>query len=185
MKQRLAMRMGLTMVELAIGLIIVSIIFAAVFNLFSIGLRGSNKGMAHLTIMEGAAILLSQIEYDLLRASSVKDPSAGASDKDARWEILLEDTANTGIIMYNLLADGIERTADVAGKQHKYVYCRGLKVGLRFQHVILPDPANAQQKVGMWVELSVEAPEKFATQEKFSMKRLIICKNILDPVSPP
>jgi len=182
MKQRSAKRLGLTLIEMVIGLIIISIIFVAVFNIFSIGLRGSNKGMAHLTIMEGAAILLAQIEYDLLRATKLKDPAAGASDKDARWEILLENTDNAGIIMYSLLEDGIERTADVDGKQHKYVYCRGLKVSLNFQHVTLSDPANAQQKAGMWVELNVEAPAKFATEEKFSMKRLIICKNILDPL---
>ncbi|KAF1081233.1 MAG: hypothetical protein GQF41_2501 [Candidatus Rifleibacterium amylolyticum] len=175
-------RRGITLAELAIGLIIVSIIFVAVFNIFSVGLRGSNKGMAHLTIMEGAAILLSQIEYDLLRASLIKDPSAGSSDKDARWEILIDDSSDKGIIMYNLLDNGIERTVDVAGKQHKYIYCRGLEVGLKFQHVTLPDPATAQQKVGMWVELSLKAPEKFGTEEKFSMKRLIICKNILDPI---
>ncbi len=182
MMNRLFKRSGITLAEMAIGLAIVSIIFAVVFNVFSIGLRGSNKGMAHLTIMEGAAILLSQIEYDLLRASVVKDPVAGASDKDARWEILLDDASGKGIIMYNLLDEGIQRTIDADGKQHKYIYCRGLKVGLKFQHVVLPDPANAQQKVGMWVELNVEAPEKFATEEKFSMKRLIICKNILDPI---
>lgn len=175
-------RSGITLAEMAIGLIIISIIFVVVFNVFSIGLRGSNKGMAHLTIMEGAAILLSQIEYDLLRASVVKDPADGASDKDARWEILLDDSSGKGTIMYNLLDEGIERTIDAAGKQYKYVYCRGLKVAMKFQHVTLPDPANAQKKVGMWVELTVEAPEKFGTEEKFSMKRLIICKNILDPI---
>lgn len=182
MTHNLVKRKGITLVEMVLGLIIISIIFVVVFNVFSIGLRGSNKGMAHLTIMEGAAILLSQIEYDLLRASVVKDPAAGASDKDARWEILLDDSSGKGIIMYNLLDEGIERTIDAGGKQHKYIYCRGLKVALKFQHVTLPDPANAQQKVGMWVELNVEAPEKFATEEKFSMKRLIICKNILDPI---
>ncbi len=180
--KRLITRKGITLAELAIGLVIVGIIFTAVFNVFSIGLRGSNKGMAHLTIMEGAAILLAQIEYDLLRATVVNDPPAGASDKDARWEILLDDSSGKGIIMYNLLDEGIERTIDAGGKQHKYIYCRGLKVALKFQHVTLPDPANAQKRVGMWVELLVEAPEKFATEEKFSMKRLIICKNILDPI---
>ena len=173
---------GITLVELTIGIVIVSLIFVVVINIFGAGLRGSNKGMAHLTIMEGAAILLSQIEYDLLRASVILDPAAGSSDKVARWEMLLDGASGQGIISYNLVDSGIERNLDVAGDQHKHVYCRGLKVGLQFHHVSMPDPENSAQRVGMWVELSVAAPEKFGTSEEFSMKRLIICKNIINPL---
>lgn len=180
MNVSIAKRRAVTLAEMAIGIIIVSIIFLAVFNLFSVGLRGSNKGMAHLTIMEGSAILLSQIEYDLLRATQVQDPAPGAADKAARWEILLDDASGKGTIMYTLTDEGVVRNLDVAGTKYKYVYCRGQKVGLQFHHVKVADAASSMQKVGVWVELSVEAPEKFATEEKFNMKRLFICKNILD-----
>ncbi|MBU1106608.1 MAG: type II secretion system GspH family protein [Candidatus Riflebacteria bacterium] len=180
--QALGRRSGITLVELVIGIVIISLLFVVVMNIFGAGLRGSNKGMAHLTIMEGAAILLSQIEYDLLRASVLLDPAVGTADKVARWEMLVDDAAGKGTIIYNLLDNGIERSLDVAGDQHKYVYCRGLKVGLQFHHVCMPDPENSAQRVGMWVELSVTAPEKFGTTEKFSMKRLIICKNIINPL---
>lgn len=182
MIKQLRRRNGITLLELVIGLVIVSIIFVVVFNIFSVGVRGSNKGVAHLTIMEGAAILLSQIEYDLLRASLLQDPSPGAADKNARWKMLLDDPADSGTIMYNLLDHGVERSLVVGSDHHKHTYCRGLKVDLQFRHVSLPDPANSLQKVGMWVELSVVAPEKFGTTEKFSMKRLIICKNIINPL---
>lgn len=182
MNKQFNWRNGITLVELTIGIVIVSIIFAAVFNLFSIGLRGSNKGMAHLTIMEGAAILLSQIEYDLLRASKLVCPELGKADKDASWEMLLDNDSGKGTIIYNLLEDGVERNLVVDSEQHKYVFCRGLKVDLQFRHISLPDPANSQEKVGMWVEVSVIAPEKFDTTEKFSMKRLILCKNIINPL---
>ncbi|PKL43999.1 MAG: hypothetical protein CVV41_09555 [Candidatus Riflebacteria bacterium HGW-Riflebacteria-1] len=175
-------RRGITLIEITIGLIIISAIFAVVFNIFGVGLRGSHKGMAHLTIMEGAAILLAQIEYDLLRAYALTDPADGSSDKVARWEIFTEDSSGDGIVMYNLSDEGIERTLEVGGTVNKYVYCRGLTVGIKFHHISLPDPENSLKRVGMWVELSVAAPEKFATVEKFSMKRLIICKNIQPPL---
>lgn len=175
-------RKGITLIELVIGLIIVSIIFVVVFNIFSVGVRGSNKGIAHLTIMEGAAILLSQIEYDLLRASLLQDPLPGVADKVARWEIPLDNPTGKATIMYNLLDNGVQRTEVVGGDQLKHVYCRGLKVDIQFRHVCLPDPTSSLQRVGMWVELSVVAPEKFSTTEKFSMKRLIICKNIINPL---
>ncbi|EKD82337.1 MAG: hypothetical protein ACD_39C01353G0005, partial [uncultured bacterium] len=103
-------------------------------------------------------------------------------DKVARWEMLLDDASGKGTVIYNLLDEGIERRLDVAGDQHKHVYCRGLKASLQFHHVVLSDPESSVQRVGMWVELSVVAPEKFGTTEKFSMKRLIICKNILNPL---
>lgn len=175
-------RRGITLIEITVGVLIIGVIFAVVFNIFGVGLRGSHKGMAHLTIMEGAAILLSQIEYDLLRAYALTDPADGAADKDARWEIFTDDSSGKGIVMYNLLNDGIERTLEIGGTANKHVYCRGLKVGLKFHHISLPDTESSVRKVGMWVELSVATPEKFGTAEQFSMKRLIICKNIQNPL---
>lgn len=173
MKQR---QRGVTLIEVAIGSFIISLLMAAVMNLFGAGMRGSTKGMAHLTNMEAAAVLMSQIEYDLLRAVKVLDPAPGASDKVARWEILT-DTGN-GTIIYNLLDNGIEREFDGTSDDNKHVYCKGLDVKLAFSHVTFAASPGSGNKAGMWVEISVATPKKGGSSEEFKMKRLILCRNI-------
>ncbi|MDD3147820.1 MAG: type II secretion system protein [Candidatus Riflebacteria bacterium] len=167
---------GITLIEVSIGVFIISILMAAVMNLFGAGMRGSTKGMAHLTNMEAAAILMSQIEYDLLRAVKLLDPSPGDSDKVARWEIL---TGNgNGTIIYNLVDNGIERKLDGGTGDQKYVYCKGLDVKLAFRHVTFAATPGSPEKAGMWVEVSVATPKKIGSSEEFKMKRLILCRNI-------
>ncbi len=178
-------RGGLTMIEIVIGVLIISIIMAVVMNLFGAGLRGSTKGMANLTNMEAAAVLMSQIEYDLLRASRITDPSPDSSDKVARWELPDDDGSGVGTVIYNLLANGIERQLDSGTGSQKHVYCKGLEVSLLFRHVGFNDAARGTQKTGMWVELSVASSRKSNNNEEFKMKRLILCKNILNPAAAP
>lgn len=183
MKIKNAARCGLTMIEIVIGALIISIIMAVVMNMFGAGLRGSTKGMANLTNMEAAAVLMSQIEYDLLRATAISDPLPDSSDKVARWEMFDGDGAGVGTVIYNQLSDGIERQLDSPGGNHKYVYCKGLEVSLIFRHVRFNDAAKNQQKVGMWVELAVASVKKSNNGEEFKMKRLVLCKNILQPLA--
>ncbi len=177
-------RNGLTMVEVVVGVLIISIILAVLMNFFGAGLRGSSKGMAHLTNMEAAAVLMSQIEYDLLRASIVKDPACNVSDKVARWDVLTDDGAGKATVIYNQLAGGIERQFDSAAGNLKHMYCRGLDVSLSFRHVVFDDPARAVQKTGMWVELIVSSAKKSSSTEEFRMKRLFICRNIQSLIVP-
>lgn len=177
-------RIGLTMIEIVIGALIISIIMAVVMNMFGAGLRGSTKGMANLTNMEAAAVLMSQIEYDLLRASRLIDPLPDSSDKVARWELLSDDGSGNGTVIYNLLANGIERQLDSGSGSQKHVYCKGLEVSLLFRHVCFNDTGKGTQRSGMWVELSVASAKKSNNNEEFKMKRLILCKNILNPVIP-
>ncbi|HNX75875.1 MAG TPA: prepilin-type N-terminal cleavage/methylation domain-containing protein [Candidatus Rifleibacterium sp.] len=173
MKQR---QQGVTLIEVAIGSFIISLLMASVMNLFGAGMRGSTKGMAHLTNMEAAAVLMSQIEYDLLRAVKLLDPAPGASDKVARWEILTD--SGNGTIIYNLLDNGIEREFDGTSDDNKHIYCKGLDVKLAFSHVTFAASPGAGNKAGMWVEISVATPKKGGSSEEFKMKRLILCRNI-------
>ncbi len=169
-------RDGVTLIEVTIGVFIVSLLLAAVMNLFGAGMRGSKKGMAHLTNMESAAILMSQIEYDLLRSVDLLDPAPGVSDKVARWKILTPE--GEGTIIYNLLPGGIERKLDAGSDDQKYLYCKGLDVKLAFRHVTFDSAPGSGAKAGMWVELSVASPKKLGSTEEFKMKRLILCRNI-------
>lgn len=182
--RKLFCRTGLTMVEIVVGALIISIILAVLMNVFGAGLRGSSKGMAHLTNMEAAAILMSQIEYDLLRASIIKDPACNASDKVARWDVLTDDGTGKGTVIYNQVTGGIERQFDSDAGNLKHMYCRGLDVALSFRHVIFNDPVRALQKTGMWVELSVSSAKKSVGTEEFKMKRLFICRNIQNLIVP-
>ena len=167
---------GITLIEVCVGVLIISILMAAVMNLFGAGMRGSTKGMAHLTNMEAAAVLMSQIEYDLLRAVKLLDPAPGVSDRVARWEITTN--SGTGTIIYNLLDNGIERKLDGTSDDQKYVYCKGLDVKLAFRHVTFASSPGSGEKAGMWVEVSVATPKKLGSSEEFKMKRMILCRNI-------
>ncbi len=169
-------RRGITLVEISIASFIVTLLIGSVIHLFNAGVRGSTKGMAHLTNMEATAVLMSQIEYDLLRAFQVEDPAPGVSDKVARWKILTPD--GEGRIIYNLLPEGIERKLDAPAGEQKYLYCKGLAVKLSFRHVTFAGGPASPEKAGMWVELSVATPKKNGNTEEFKMKRLIICRSL-------
>lgn len=175
---------GLTIIEIVVGALIISVVMAVLMNVFGAGLRGSSKGMAHLTNMEAAAVLMSQIEYDLLRASVIKDPASNTSDKVARWDVLTESGSGKGTVIYNQTAGGIERQFDSDAGNLKHTYCRGLDVAISFRHVVFDDPTRAVQKAGMWVELRVASPRKSNTSEEFKMKRLILCRNIKNAIMP-
>jgi hypothetical protein len=177
-------RSGLTIIEVVIGALIISIIMAVVMNMFGAGLRGSTKGMANLTNMEAAAVLMSQIEYDLLRATEISDPAPDTADKVARWEMLIDESSGKGTVIYNLLADGIERQLDCGTGNQKYIYCKGLDVSLQFRHLLFKDPEKDIERAGMWVELAVASAKKSNNGEEFKMKRLILCKNVVRQIVP-
>lgn len=171
---------GLSAAEILIGIVIVGIILAISMNLMSSGLRGADKGMSHLNLTQSAAILMAQIEYDLLRASHILDPGPGLTDNVARWELLTESSSGYGTVTYNHFPAGIERNFSTDSDSEKYVFCKGLQTEISFRHIFFADPVNASEKLGMWVTLRVKAPEKFGNSEEFSMKRLFMCKNIIN-----
>ena len=175
-KISLSSRFALTLIEVCIGVVILSIVMAAVMNMFVGGLKGSSKGMAHLTNMQTAAIVMAQIEYDILRATNIIDPAVNASDNAGRWEFTSKDgIVNT--VIYNLLPDGIERQEfnSVSGKK-THVFGKGLNLKIQFRHLEFSDPIKKVIKEGMWVEL--DASTKKSNDEEFKLKRVIVCKNI-------
>lgn len=169
-------RRGITMVEACIAGLLLSVVMAVVMNMFAGGLKGSNKGMAHLTNMQTAALIMAQIEYDLMRATSLNDPAIETSDSSARWRISNQD-GSTSTVIYTQLANGLERQEDnsVSGLS-KHVFGRGLNLSALFRHLKFNLPANNLSKTGMWVQIKVSSDKD--NNEEFKSKRLIICRNL-------
>lgn len=169
-------RCGVTLVEICVGVLILSLVMTGVMRMFAGGLKGSSKGMAHLTNMQTAAIIMAQIEYDLLRAVEINDPAVNAVETAARWQFVGEDGSSSSVI-YNLLPDGLERQENnsISG-QKKHVFGKGLNLKLQFRQLEFVNGSEKKIKKGMWVDLKVASDKE--RNEEFNLKRMVICKNL-------
>lgn len=167
---------AVTLVEICVGVFILSIVMTAVMSLFAGGMKGSKKGMAHLTNMQTAAIIMAQIEYDLLRATAIIDPAPETIESEARWEFGNED-GSVGTVTYNLLPDGLERHESNSlsgGKRH--TFGKGLNMKLQFRHLEFAVPAEKKVKEGMLINIKIASDN--SSNEEFNISRLIICRNV-------
>ncbi len=171
---------GVTLIEVCIGALLLSIILTIVMNLFAGGLKGSNKGMAHLTNMNSAAVIMAQIENDILRATKIMDPTIETTETAARWELQNED-GTTSTIIYNLLPNGLERKEDSpsSGKKN-HIFGRDLNLKIRFRHLEFLLTKEKTRKEGMWVELKVSTNSK--NDEEFSLNRLVLSRNLVSEI---
>lgn len=174
------MKKGLTLIEICIGVVIVSLLMVTVMKLLGTGMSGSQKGLSHLANMEAASILMSQIEYDLMRAYELTDPPVGEKSISARWKMLTDETIpdTTATVTYQNLDEAVKRTLIENGSTLEHTYCSGLKTVISFEKVRFTDPKTGGEKQGLWINLSVASPKKISGEtEKFELKRLIMCKN--------
>ena len=101
-----------TLVEVIIGVVLTAVLLIGVMNIFSSGMKGSTKGLAHQANMETASILMAQIEYDLLRAYLIKSPDNKTKDDAASWVFNQEDSSGKPlavVVNYTKNAEGIVR----------------------------------------------------------------------------
>lgn len=175
-KIRISSKSAITLVEICIGVVILSIVMAVVMNMFVSGIKGTNKGRAHLTNMQTAAIIMANIEYDLLRATKISDPVINIQEKEGRWEFVSKDGV-VHTVMYQSLPNGIirEEQNGITGKKTN-VFGKGLNFHLHFRHLAFVDPIKQVTKKGMWVELKVSSNK--SDDEEFTINRIITCKNI-------
>lgn len=176
---------AVTLIEVMIGIILSAILIIGVMNIFSSGMKGSTKGLAHQANMETASILMAQIEYDLLRATYIKSPTVDMKDDGASWKFYY---AASGLgypltVNYSKGSEGIVRNV-IDEKTNKIinnsVFAKGHEVSLNFTHLKFEDGEEKKnyQKHGLWIELTVSAKEKRTAQvETFTLKRLIIIRN--------
>ncbi len=171
---------GVTLIEMLIGIVVTSLMVGILLSFYSSGVRGSQKGMEHLNNMGIASILMSQIEYDLMRASRFLVPSPGKSDNAASWEFPADSSGGIGTITYRLVPEGIEREERRSGELQKYVYCKGRTVTLSFDNLQFTSAAVASDKSGVLVALFVASPPKAGeVQEEFKLIRLISLRNLV------
>lgn len=172
-------RKGVTLVELTIGIAISALLLCGIMNLLSAGMKGSTKGLAHQANMEAASILMSQIEYDLLRATDILDPQNNEKDKSARWKLFnARSKSGSGIVTYSVGADNVTRNVEMSdGTKENSVFCSGHKIELTFTKFAV-ETGFEQIRHGMFVELKVSAKDKkTAVAESFEMKRLIMVRS--------
>ena len=178
-----------TIVEILIGLLIASLLIVGLMNLFHVGIKGSSKGMAHLENMETAFILMSQIEYDLLRSYNITDPQNNSEDNGAKWDFWYGNSdSNKASVDYSYENGAIARKVTLykldgkIGDIEKSYFCKGYNVDLKFMHLVFEIGSSkySKKRHGMWVELTVSSKDNRngGKNEPFTLKRLIIVHKI-------
>ena len=176
-----------TLVEISIGIIIASLLIIGLMSLFRAGMKGSSKGMAHQENMETASILMSQIEYDLLRSYSISYPQNGSEEDGAKWDFYYGNSdSSKASVDYSYENNAIARKVTMynldgsSGREEKTYFARGHKVDLRFLHLVFEVGSQniSKKRHGMWVELTVSSKDNRngGNNEPFTLKRLIIVR---------
>lgn len=169
-------RRAFTLVEIAVSVLLASIVVYALSRLLSKGMETSTKGAAHLTNVQSTAILLSQIEDDVQRAVDLSSMQPGSEEPSAKIGILESD--GSGLTQSSIIYERppsnrglIRKHIPTAGSPEEYVYCRELMVlDTRFTRVDLPD-----NRMGFRVHLKIGTPPKGT--EVFEVNRFIYCTN--------
>ncbi len=181
-------RKAVTIIEVTVVVVLSSIIFLAIMNLFSSGMKGSAKGLAHQANMESASILMSQIEYDLLRATKISEPDPRINEDfdKAIWEFN-NGTSNPekpATVTYSKIDNGnggVCREVKMdGGKVQKTIFVKAQKVDLKFRRFIFNTSSTEypQYKDSMLVEVTVSSKDNIrgGTNESFTLKRLIVVR---------
>ena len=182
-------RKAVTLVEISIGVILSALLLVAIMNLFSSGMKGSVKGLAHQANMETASILMSQIEYDLLRCVKISQPEANLEEDfdKAIWDTnyIASGKRKSATVTYTRLGNGIgvERELKSTGeKPLKTVFAKDKKVELSFKHlrVNMGSQDVPLYKHGMLVKMTISSKDSkkvgVNSEESFSLSRLIISR---------
>ena len=180
---------AVTLVEITIGVVLSALLLVGIMNLFSSGMKGSVKGLAHQANMEAASILMSQIEYDLLRGVSISQPEANLEENFDRaiWDFyyIASGKREFATVTYTRLGNGIGVEREVkpsSGKPFKVVLAKDKKVELSFKHIKI-NAGNKEVPVykhGMLVKLTVSSKDSkkvgVNSEESFSLSRLIMSR---------
>jgi type II secretory pathway component PulJ len=166
---------GVTLTEVAVAVLLGSIVLAGAFRMLSSGMKTSTKGAAHLTNVQSTSILMAQIEDDLQRAVDVSDMSPGASEVSAKIKIIetLSAIPAPVSIIYDRAQNGrgMLRKRDAGAGPIEHPYARDvLVIDSRFTRVDLPD-----QRIGFHVRLKTGTwPDG---KEVFELERFVLCRN--------
>lgn len=178
-----------SLVEITVGVIIAAVLLTVLMKLLSSGMKGSTKGIAHQANVEAASILMSQIEYDLLRATEIVSPVNTESDSTACWKLYNASSKTGSPVMVTYatnVSSGVDRKINIEGSIQNSTLAKGHNVSLKFTHFKATPAADKYRKLGekylirhaMWVELTVSTKndKKVGENETFSLKRLVVVR---------
>lgn len=168
---------AITLIEMSIAIVLAFILLSVVLKIFSSGMKGSVNALTHQDNMEAANILMSQIEYDLIKASKIIKPEWNKKDNTAQW--IFSSKSSLGDIVFDYApnsSDGVHRMASGNGINEDNYFARGHPVKIQFTHIVVnsEDPANntITENHGMWVELDVGSQK--GDVATYTLKRLIV-----------
>lgn len=178
---------GITLTEVIVAVAISAILIVGTMKLLSVGMKGSTKGLSHQHNMETATIIMSQIEYDLMKSVCLIDPAKNKRESNARW-IICDDLSKNKLAYVNYdknASGGIIRTlqpkdaqkqAHIFGKEH-YIDFYFTRVECSYSNK--KGETNEPSRYAVYVELTVKAKDKRkqAESEQFSLNRLICVNN--------
>ncbi|HNV70774.1 MAG TPA: prepilin-type N-terminal cleavage/methylation domain-containing protein [Candidatus Ozemobacteraceae bacterium] len=172
---------GFTLIEIVTAVLLGSILFLALTQLLSSGMRVSQKGSSHLTNMQAAAILLSQIESDLALAVELDTGATsapGAADTPVEvFSIKIAVSPSNVATPHTLLLKyqpsesrlGFERRQADA---EPYRFCAGLQTQVTLRRVVVPTTGHR----GALIEVRVKTPP-LGTEETV-VARFVPCHNL-------
>lgn len=182
-------RKAVTLVEVVICVVLFAMLIAGLMRVFSSGMKTSVKGLAHQANMETASIIMSQIEYDLLRATNILQPDINLSEDfdKAIWNFYYGDSEinSPATVTYARLDNGVGVSREVKladGKTMSNIFARDQKVELSFKNLRINNGSTdvPLYKHAMLVKLTVSTRDskKVGTnpEEAFSLSRLIIVR---------
>ncbi|HAE39002.1 MAG TPA: hypothetical protein DCG57_10245 [Candidatus Riflebacteria bacterium] len=167
-------RRGFTLVEMIVAALISVLMLTAVYNLMSNWMRSSVKGTSHLSNIQVAVLISSQIEHDLQRATSININADGFHIKT------LEDVGKNKKeldVTYEKTPDnqGLRRIVNDSGA---IVLERLLGDGFRVNEVngepILQKISFPGEKFAAKILFEVASPKN---EEPHVMQKMIFCSN--------
>ncbi len=170
-------RRGFTLAEAIIGVVLASFVVLIISRLLSSGVRSSVKGAAHLTNVQGASLLISQLDFDLKRASSV-DIQGQQMTIEALTDVKNGQKAFEKIVYkagdQNI---GFQRRRE---QDEPHFFCEGLQVEAAsgspfFAKVTFP----GTDRFGVKIRFVVTRPKG---TETFLGERFVICANAAENV---
>ena len=179
---------AVTLVEVIVVVALSSMIIIALMNLFSSGMKGSAKGLAHQANMESASIIMSQIEYDLLRATSISKPEPNINEdfETAIWDFYYgaSGSGKPSTVTYSKMHDGTGILRQVkmdGGKTQNTNFGKLQKVDIKFKHFRFNTGSQdfPIHKHAMLVEVTVSSKDNIrgGTNEPFTLRRLIVVRS--------
>ena len=170
---------AMTLIEMSISIVLAFILLSVILKIFSSGMKESSNVLTHQDNMETANILMSQIEYDLNKATKILSPNTSNKDCCAQWIFSSKSSLGTITFTYDHIdysSNGVHRLVTGNGINEDYYFAKGHPVLLKFTHISVfsDDPSNntITDNHAMWVELDVGSIK--GDVATYTLKRLIV-----------